>query len=218
VGVTDAEPSGSASALGMVGSFHSVHPIETVMEIMRVGVREELSSPGEDVGTPGVLASVYLSELAGRRLVVTAGNVLENYFSFVVELAPDGTGTRGRAYYDRPMSEVKRWYENAVGLASGVQGVLTSASATINDWDLAGSRATVDTQESANDELIDDPETLEAAQAAVNGLPRRADTAAAGPAAAPSESETPTVVCPKCGKSTNAGLFNCESCGAAILW
>jgi hypothetical protein len=125
---------------GTMGTFHSVHPIDTVMEIVRIGVRDQLSSPDEGVGKGGVLASIYLSELSDRRLVVTAGNVLESYFSFAVDLTEDDAGTRGRAYYDRPMKEITTWFKNAMGLASGVQAVLISASATIYEWDLMGSQ------------------------------------------------------------------------------
>lgn len=129
-----------APAPGTVGTFHSVHPIATVMEIVRIGVRDQLSSPNEGVGKGGVLASIYLSELSDRRLVITAGNVLESYFSFAVDLTEDDTGTQGRAYYDRPMEEMTRWHGNAMELASGVQAVLVSASATINEWDIGGSK------------------------------------------------------------------------------
>ena len=135
----DAGPGGSASVTGAVGTFHSVHRIATVMEIVRIGVGGQLSSPDEGVGQGGVLASIYLSELSDRRLVVTAGNVLESYFSFAVDLTEDDTGTQGRAYYDRPMDEMTRWTGNAMKLASGVQAVLIDASATINEWDIGGS-------------------------------------------------------------------------------
>jgi hypothetical protein len=229
MGVTDSESLTPAFAPSTIGSFRSVHPVETVMEIMRVGVRGELSSPGADVGTPGVLASVYLSELTDCRLVVTAGNVLEDYFSFVVELEADGMGTRGRAYYDRPMGEIKRWYKNAMGLASGVKSVLVSASAAIADWDLRGSPvvlavpeskddADFDAPGSSNGEFVDDPDALEAAQVAVNQLPRRMDSVIVGPAISPAEPEVSSVACPKCGKPTSAELFNCEWCGAPIMW
>ena len=129
----------STPVLSTVGTFHSVHPIDTVMEIMRVGVRGQLSSPDAGVSTGGVLASIYISELSDRRLVITAGNVLESYFSFAVDLTEDGTGTRGRVYYDRPMSGMK-WWKNAMELASGVQAVLVSASATVEEWDLKGGK------------------------------------------------------------------------------
>jgi len=136
----DAELGRSASVPDTEGTFHSVHPIATVMVTVRIGARDQLSAPDEGVGKGGVLASIYLSELSDRRLVVTAGNVLESYFSFAVDLTEDDTGTQGRAYYDRRMKEITRWYKNAMELASGVQAVLVSASATINEWDIGGSK------------------------------------------------------------------------------
>ena len=139
VRVADSTPDVPAPAPGTVGTFHSVHPIETVMEVMLLGVRGQLSSPDEGVAQPGVLASIYVSEMTDRRLVVTAGNVLESYFSFVIELTADDTGTHGRAYFDRSISGV-RWFKNAIDLAAGVQSVLVSASATIAEWDIGGSK------------------------------------------------------------------------------
>jgi hypothetical protein len=89
---------------------------------------------------PGVLASIYVSELTENRLVVTAGNVLDTYFSFAVELTSADNGTHGRAYYDRPLKEIKRWSKNAMEQAAAVQSILTNASATIERWELMGSR------------------------------------------------------------------------------
>lgn len=139
-GPLDAGPEIPALAPGTVGSFHSVHPREIVMEIVRLGVRDQLSSKDADVSSAGVLASIYINELSDYRLVVTAGNVLETYFSFAVDLTDGDGGTRGLAYYDRPMSDIKRWYKNAIGLASGVQSILVDASATIIGWNVAGTK------------------------------------------------------------------------------
>jgi hypothetical protein len=139
VGDSDSESTWAASPPGTVGTFHSVHPIDTVMEVMLLGVRGQLSSPEQGVAQPGVLASIYIGELTDQRLVVTARNVLESYFSFVIELTADDTGTHGRAYFDRSISGV-RWFKNAIDLAAGVQSVRVSASATIAEWDIGGSK------------------------------------------------------------------------------
>ena len=122
-----------------VGTFHSVHPMATVMEVVCAGIRGELSSGEVVQGEPGVMASIYVGQLTEDRVVVTAGNVLEAYFSFVVELAAADDGTRGRAYYDRPMKKITRWYKNAMELASAVQRTLDLASTKIDAWDIGGS-------------------------------------------------------------------------------
>jgi hypothetical protein len=114
-----------------VGTFSTIHPMPTIMEIIRTAVQEKLSS-GDAVPTePGVLASIYVSRLTDDLIVVTAGNTVDTYFSFSVELSEDDSGTRGRAYWDRPMTEIKTWTGNAIDIKGSVSSVLGQASATL---------------------------------------------------------------------------------------
>ena len=121
-----------------VGSFHSAHPMNTVMMLVCQGVREQLSSGDIVAPRPGVLESIYIRELSPSRLVVEAGNELQTYFSFTVELTADTGGTSGRAYCSPPFSKIPRWPFNVQKLAAGVETVMTSASATVNRWDVTG--------------------------------------------------------------------------------
>ena len=121
-----------------MGSFHSVHPIAIVMDVVCAGIRGELSSGEAVQSEPGVLASIYVSELKEDRVVVTAGNVIEAYWSFVVELTAVADGTRGHAYYDRPLVGDTMWYKNAWELAIGVERLLKLASARVDRWDFQG--------------------------------------------------------------------------------
>lgn len=118
-----------------VGSFRSDHRMNTVMMLVCLGVKDQLSSGDIAAPRPGVLESIFISELSPSRLVVVAGNELVTHFSFTVELTAEKGGTRGRAYYDRPLKKM-RWWKNAMDMAQGVKSVMTSASATVAGWDL----------------------------------------------------------------------------------
>lgn len=108
-----------------VGTFHSVHPMSTVMELVCLGMKDQLSTGEFVVAEAGVIASIYVSELTNDRIVVTAGNTLDKYFSFTVELTSGDDGTTGHAYLDRPFNEINRWMGNAMEIAFGIQRVLT---------------------------------------------------------------------------------------------
>jgi hypothetical protein len=121
---------------GAVGAFHSVHPVGIVMELVVLGVKSQLSSGSTQVSEAGILASIFVSELAESRLVVTAGNVLDTYFNFIVELAVEGSGTKGHASLDRPFSEIKRWMGSAQTLAYELKALLNEASVSFDRWDV----------------------------------------------------------------------------------
>ena len=123
-----------------VGGFRSAYPMAIVMDVVCAGIRGELSSGEAVQSEPGVLASIYVSELKEDRVVVTAGNVIEAYWSFVVELTAVADGTRGHAYYDRPLVGDTMWYKNAWELAIGVERLLKSASASVKSWNFGGSK------------------------------------------------------------------------------
>jgi hypothetical protein len=123
--------SANLAAWAEVGTFSTVHSMRTVMEIIRAALQEQLSS-GEAVPTePGALASIYVSRLTDDLIVVTAGNTVETYFSFSVQLSEDDSGTRGHAYWDRPFTEIKTWPGNAIDIKRSVSSVLGQASATL---------------------------------------------------------------------------------------
>jgi len=119
-----------------IGTFHSVHPLSVVMELVGLGVKGQLSDGTVEVSQAGILASIFISELTADHLVVTAGNVLDTYFNFIVELSAEGTGTKGHAYLDRPFSKIKRWMGNATALMCELQSLLIEASVQFDRWDL----------------------------------------------------------------------------------
>ena len=119
------------AAWAEVGTFSTIHPMPTIMEIIRTALQEQLSSRESVPTEPGVLASIYVSRLTDDLIVVTAGNTVETYFSFSVQLSEDDSGTRGHAYWDRPFTEIKMWTGNAIGIVGNVSSVLGQASATL---------------------------------------------------------------------------------------
>lgn len=122
----------NVAAWAEVGTFSTLHPMRTMMEIICAAVQAQVSS-GEVVPTePGVLASIYVSSLTDDLIVVTAGNTVETYFTFSVQLSEDDSGTRGHAYWDRPLTEIKTWPGNAIDIKGSVKSVLGQASATLD--------------------------------------------------------------------------------------
>jgi hypothetical protein len=104
------------------------------MELVCRGVQDQLSDGTFAVQDADVLASIYISELSPDKLVVTAGNTLDTYFAYTVELSSDAGGTSGRAYLTPPFREITRWMGNAMKMHYGVQSILTEASATFDHW------------------------------------------------------------------------------------
>nr|WP_042178881.1 hypothetical protein [Kibdelosporangium sp. MJ126-NF4]CEL13485.1 hypothetical protein [Kibdelosporangium sp. MJ126-NF4]CTQ99171.1 hypothetical protein [Kibdelosporangium sp. MJ126-NF4] len=119
-----------------IGHFHAPYEADQVLNVVYAGIRDQLTSAAPEVGTPQVMASIYLSRLSRNGLTVTAGNLAETYFQFVVDLTAADDGTDGHAYFDRPSTAVQRWMGNAIQLHFGLRAALDNASVSIKDWRL----------------------------------------------------------------------------------
>ncbi|MET0135285.1 MAG: hypothetical protein ABW215_17030 [Kibdelosporangium sp.] len=117
-----------------IGRFHTRHQLDAVLGVAYAGVADQLTQAAPEVRTPGVLESIYLSRYGADGLTVTAGNAVETYFSFLVDLTQTSAGTEGHVYFDRPPSDVRRWMGNTIHLRFGLQAALEGASVTVTEW------------------------------------------------------------------------------------
>ncbi|MCQ0021535.1 hypothetical protein M4914_00100 [Streptomyces somaliensis DSM 40738] len=120
-----------------VGTFDSPHSVEDTLQVLFKGVAEQLSDPSPTVSAPGVEASVYLSRFDADGLSVTAGNRIDTYFTFHVDLTPTAGGCTGEAYFDRRMGAITRWMGNAIGLTGGLSLVFQRCSVRTRGWTVA---------------------------------------------------------------------------------
>jgi hypothetical protein len=117
-----------------VGHFSSPHDLDAMLSVVYAGVRDQLSSPAPEVGTPSPAGSIYLSRYGRDGLTVTAGNTIETFFNFHVDLTPTANGVEGHAYFDRPSSAIQRWMGNAMNLHFGLRLALSNASIPTARW------------------------------------------------------------------------------------
>ncbi|WP_328580640.1 hypothetical protein [Streptomyces sp. NBC_00370] len=120
-----------------VGSFDSPHSVEDTLQILFSGVAEQLSIPSPTVSEPGVEAGVHLSRLDSSGLTVIAGNKIDTYFMFYVDLTPTTGGCTGEAYFDRRMGAITRWMGNAMGLTGGLSLAFQRSSVRTRGWTIA---------------------------------------------------------------------------------
>ncbi|MDX3672266.1 hypothetical protein ACSCB1_03335 [Streptomyces europaeiscabiei] len=120
-----------------VGSFDSPHSVEDTLEVLFNGVAEQLSTPSPTVSMPGVEAAVYLSRFDTTGVTVAAGNKIDTYFTFYVDLTPTTSGCVGEAYFDRRMGAINRWMGNAMGLTGGLSLVFQRCSVRTRGWTIA---------------------------------------------------------------------------------
>ncbi|GHI83551.1 hypothetical protein [Streptomyces xanthophaeus] len=120
-----------------IGSFESPHSVEDTLKIVFSGVSEQLSDPVFEVSEPGLAAAVYLSRLDRSGITVTAGNKIDTYFRFLVDLTPTTSGCTGEVYLDRRMGAIRRWMGNAIGLAGGLQISFAQCSVRTRSWKTA---------------------------------------------------------------------------------
>lgn len=127
---------GGGRGTGEVGSFLSPHSPDDTARIVYAGLANQLSNASAEVTGPDLLESIYLSRFDSSGITVVAGNSVDTYFSFAVDLTATSRGTEGRAFFDRPARSVKRWMGNTIKISSGVQMALEGASVQIVSWDV----------------------------------------------------------------------------------
>ncbi|WP_327698510.1 hypothetical protein [Streptomyces sp. NBC_00459] len=127
---------GGGRGTGYVGSFLSPHSPDDTARIVHAGLAGQLSNESAEVTGPGLLESIYLSRFDSSGITVVAGNSVDTYFSFAVDLTATSAGTEGRAHLDRPARSVKRWMGNTIKISSGVQIALEGAGVQIVSWDI----------------------------------------------------------------------------------
>ncbi|GGW68720.1 hypothetical protein [Streptomyces xantholiticus] len=120
-----------------VGAFESPHSVADTMTILYNGVSEQLSNATPTVSEPGLAASIYLTRFDDSGLTVTAGNRIETYFRFMVDVTSNGSGCVGEAYFDRRMGAINRWMGNAMGLTGGLSLTFQQCSIRTRGWTIA---------------------------------------------------------------------------------
>ncbi|WP_334506490.1 hypothetical protein [Micromonospora sp. CPCC 205558] len=125
---------GAAVSAAEVGTFASPHSLSDTLAVVYEGVASQLSVAEREVQSPGIAASIFLSRLDATGLTVTAGNKIETYFQFRVDLQGQGSGCTGHAFFDRPMPDISRWMGNAIKLSFGLRSALTECSVQIENW------------------------------------------------------------------------------------
>ncbi|MFI6761750.1 hypothetical protein ACIBF5_21680 [Micromonospora sp. NPDC050417] len=133
MGIFSKKKSATTSA-GEIGTFTSPHSLTDTLVVAYEGIASELSVAERKIQAPGIAASIYLSRLDATGLTVTAGNKIETYFQFRVDLRANGNGCKGHVAYDRPRSEINRWMGNAIKLSFGLRSALTECSVQVEDW------------------------------------------------------------------------------------
>ncbi|OAD97744.1 hypothetical protein [Arthrobacter sp. OY3WO11] len=82
-----------------------------------------------------IIETVYYSEKTENRIVFTGGNRLTTHWNIIMEVEPEGTGTRGTLYVDRPKSDVNKWLGNVIQIIPNLHMTLASAGTTFENWD-----------------------------------------------------------------------------------
>ncbi|MFF3019410.1 hypothetical protein [Streptomyces sp. NPDC057939] len=120
---------------GEVGTFRSPHSPEDTVRIVHAGLIDQLSHPSMEVTGPGLMESIHLIRCDSTGITVGAGNLVDTYFVFFVDLSVVSGTTEGHAYFDRPVRSVRRWMGNTLGIRNGVQMALEGAGVRIEHWD-----------------------------------------------------------------------------------
>lgn len=82
-----------------------------------------------------IVETVYYSEKTESCIVFTGGNRLTTHWNVIIRLEPEGTGTRGTLYVDRPKSAVNKWLGNVLQIIPNLHMTLASAGTTFENWD-----------------------------------------------------------------------------------
>ena len=117
-----------------IGRFSAPHDLDTVLEVVYSGIQDQLTHPRPEVSTPAVTGSVYLTRYGRDGLTVAAGNTIDTYFNFLVDLTPAAGTVEGHVYFDRPARKIQRWMGNAMNLHFGLARALSSASIPTTRW------------------------------------------------------------------------------------
>ncbi|MGF1425592.1 hypothetical protein [Kitasatospora sp. LaBMicrA B282] len=121
---------------GEVGRFESPHSPQDTLQVVYAGLASQLSTEEFRATAPGPMATIFISRLSPGGITVTAGNSVETYFAFHVDLTPTANGCAGHAYYDRPEQQIRRWTGNAIKINGGVLMALERASVRTTGWHL----------------------------------------------------------------------------------
>lgn len=119
---------------GEVGAFVSPHSPEDTLRLVYAGLSGQLSSDAFEVSAAGILESIYISRLDSTGITVTAGNSIETYWNFHVDLTTTANGSEGHAYFDRSSKSMSKWVGNAINIAAGVRMTLDGASVRLTQW------------------------------------------------------------------------------------
>jgi hypothetical protein len=119
---------------GEVGRFTSPHSLQDTLEVAYKGLAGQLTVPEFKASTAQPTGAIFVSRLEADSITVTAGNSVETYFEFRIDLTPAPHGCEGRAYFDRPEKQIRRWVGNTIGLNYGVLMALEAASVRIDSW------------------------------------------------------------------------------------
>lgn len=134
MGLFSNKGSSSGRDSGEVGRFVSPHSVQDTLQVVYKGLAGQLSTPEFAVSAPAPMEAIFISRLGPDGITVTAGNTVETYFEFRVDLSATADGCAGHAYFDRPNRQVERWMGNTIGLNVGVLMALKAASVTIGAW------------------------------------------------------------------------------------
>ena len=119
---------------GEVGDFRSPHSPEDTLKVVYHGLAGQLSSAEFAVSAAGPMPAIFITRLGPDGITVTAGNSVETYFEFRVDLTTTADGCEGHAYFDRPDRQIRRWIGNTIGINAGVLMALEAASVRIGIW------------------------------------------------------------------------------------
>ena len=120
-------PTGSKSP--ELGTFTSPHTLSETMALVWAGVADELSDPSQkEPQQPGLTEGIFITTVTPNKMIVTAGNKIDTYFTVCIELNPVGSKIAGHVYLDRPKNKITRWMGNAMKISFGIQATLRSAS------------------------------------------------------------------------------------------
>lgn len=126
--------SGPARNTGEVGRFTSPHSLQDTLEVVYSGLAGQLTVPEFKVSAARPMEAIFVSRLEADSITVTAGNSIDTYFEFRIDLTPAPRGCEGRAYFDRPERQIRKWVGNTIGLNNGVLMALEAASVRIDNW------------------------------------------------------------------------------------
>ena len=122
------------NATGEIGRFRSPYSVAETIQVVHAGLAGQLTDPTPRVSTAGPLPTIFISRLDDTGLTVTAGNLVETYFTFTTDLTAVPGGCAGSAYFDRPSRQIHRWFGNVIGITAGVGTALRDASVRVDSW------------------------------------------------------------------------------------